>query len=220
MRLLLILLTCCLVPAQSQTNGQNASGLKVITVKIKEVRSASHGRSIALEPPKVTPTLGRGTLDATDSAEVAVLKETRNDRSQRERDLRAIGRQDRGSRGLRPPSIRNGYEVRARFTNEGLKRITKVVWSYRPVRNSQIIFEKKFYCQMRFEPGESRSLKVSFPMNILNASFPDLREPAISDFVIEQVEYADGSSWHLPTLVRPFSVTVLPGLEKGKCTPL
>ena len=219
MRCLFIILACCsIVPAQTQTNGQGASGLKVTSVKVKEKRIGGYSRSARAHPRKVTPTLGRGTLDRTDSPEVASLKEIRDDRMKRQRDLRALDSQSRNSaRSLR--SLRRyGYEIRASVTNDGLKPITKLVWAYRPSRNSQVVLEKKFFCHLPVAPGQSRNVKVWFPVQVLNVAFTDPQQSSLSDIVIEQVVYGDGTDWQLPTVVQPHTTRTLPQLEKGKCT--
>lgn len=219
MRFLFIILACCwIVPAQAQTIGQGASGLNVTSVKVKEKRISGYSRSVRAYPPKITPTLGRGTLDRTDSREVASIKEIRDDRLQRQRDLRTLDSQSRNSARSRQSLGRYGYEIRARITNDGLKPIAKLVWAYRPSRNSQVVLEKKFYCHLPIAPGQSRNLKVLFPVQVLNVAFTDPQQSSLSDIVIEQVVYGDGTDWQLPTVVQPHTTRTLPQVEKGKCT--
>ena len=220
MRCLFFILACCwIVDAQAQTIGQGASGLNVTSVKVKEKRIGGYSRSSRVLPPKkITPTLGRGTLDRTDSPEVASLKEIREDQLQRQQDLRALGSQSRNSARSRQSVVRYGYEIRARITNDGLKPITKLAWAYRPTRNSQVVLEKRFSCHLPIAPGQSRNLKILFPVQILNVAFTDPQQSSLSDFVIEQVEYGDGTDWQLPTVVQPQTPTTLPRVGKGKCT--
>ena len=219
-RCLFILACCWIVPAQAQTIGQGASGLHVTSVKVKEKRISGNRRLARAYPPKISPTLGRGTRDRTDSPELASLKEIRDDRLQRQRDLRALDSQSRSSARTRHSVVRYGYEIRARITNNGLKPITKLLWAYRPTRNSQVVLEKKFYCHLPIEPGRSRNLKVLFPVQILNVAFTDPQQSSLSDIVIEQVEYDDGTDWQLPTVVQPQTPKTMPQVGKGKCTAL
>ena len=214
----LILACGWIVPAQGQTIAQGASGLSVTSVKVKQKRLSADRRLSRPYSPKITPALGRGTRDRTDSPEVASLKEIRDDRVQRQRDLRALDSQSRNSARSRHSVVRYGYEVRARITNDGLKPITKLLWAYRPSRNSQIVLEKKFFCHLSIQPGQSRNLKVVFPVRVLNATFTDPERSSLSDVVIEHVEYSDGTGWQLPTVLQPHTAGTLPQVKKGKCT--
>lgn len=219
LRCLFIILACCwIVPAQTQTIGQGASGLNVTSAKVKEKRIGGYSRSARLHPRKITPTLGRGTADRTDSPRVASLKEVRDDRLQRQRDLRVLDSQSRNSARSRSSLGRYGYEIRAGITNDGLKPTTKLVWAYRPSRNSQVVLEKKFFCHLPVAPGQSRNLKVWFPVQVLNVAFADPQQSSLSDIVIEEVVYGDGTDWQLPTVVQPHTIRTSPKVEKGKCT--
>ncbi|HEY5883670.1 MAG TPA: hypothetical protein VIT88_03245 [Pyrinomonadaceae bacterium] len=218
----LFILACCwIVPAQAQTSGPGASGLNLTSVKVKEKRISGYGRSVRAYPPKINPTLGRGTGDRTDSPEVASLKEIRDDRFQRQRDLRALDRQSTNSTRSRPSRVYFGYEIRAGITNEGLKPITKLVLAYRPRRNSQVMLEKNFYCHLLIEPGRSRNLKVWFPVKVVDAAFTDPQQSSLSDVVIEQVEYGDGTTWLRPGWnAATFSAEATQQVKAGKCIGL
>ena len=145
------------------------------------------------------------------------MKEIREDRFQRQQDLRALDSQSRNSARSRSSRVYQGYEVRARMTNEGPGSITKLVWAYRPTRNSQVVLEKKFYCHLPIAPGQSRNVKVWFPVQVLNAAFTNPQQSSLSDIVIEQVEYDGGTDWRLPTIVQSPTPRTLPQVGKGKC---
>ncbi|HEX5703635.1 MAG TPA: hypothetical protein VFX97_10590 [Pyrinomonadaceae bacterium] len=217
LRCLFILACCGIVPAQAQTSGQGASGLNVTSLKVKEKRIGGYSRASTVYPPKINPTLGRGTRDRTDSPEIASLKEIREDGQQRQRDLRALDVRSRNSARSRPSRAYQGYEIRARIANEGPRSITKLVWAYRPTRNSQVVLEKQFYCHLPIAPGQSRNVKVWFPAQVLNVAFTNPRQSSVSDIVIEQVEYDGGTGWRLPTTVQPPTPRTLPPVGKGKC---
>ena len=220
LRCLFILACCCLGPAQAQTSGPAASGLNVTSVKVKEKRIGGYSRASTAYPPKINPTLGRGTRDRTDSAEIASLKEIREDRNQRQRDLRALDIQSRNSARSRRSRVYYGYEIRARIINEGLKPIAKLVWAYQPTRNSQVLLEKKFHCHLPIAPGQARNVKVWFPVQVLNVAFANPKESLLSDIVIEHVEYDGGSDWRLPAVVQPHTPRTLPQVAKGRCALL
>jgi len=181
MRLVFILVCCSVIQTQAPTSGPSAPGLRITNLKVKEARST----------PSPLETIGR--QDRTESSEDVTLKEVGDDK--RERDLRALSRQPTSTTRRRTSPEGYGYEISARITNESVKPISELVWAYRPSRNSQIIVEKEFYCQLKIDPGKSHDLKVSFTARVVNASSPVLKDALLSDVVIEQVSYGDGSTW-------------------------
>lgn len=208
---------------QAQTIAPPASGLQVASLRVteKKVRSDDwHLSMLSTKPPQIKPDLGRGTTNATDTAEVAHLEDMRQDLERRKETLRT----DANMRDQYPSRWIPVFVFQAEMRNTTAKPITKFVWAYH-IADSP---DQQYLCNVRIEPGQSKLVKVISPVPhprvvavTALGTLPAKISPSANDMLIDQIQFADNSEWRNPS----WNAIILSRqgarkLGKGKCIAL
>lgn len=200
--LFLLIILSSMIPL-AQTSSQKESGLEIVSLETKNETRKVEDRLdvVSQKPPVIQPTLGRGTADATDSRQVADLKDKWDDRRSRTQGLEAAA-----SKRETPPrrtSVQPVYVFRAQIKNTRAKPITRFVWAYHLPDPSGISTaqDNQYLCNVALAPGEVKSVKVvsRVPREmVVNASAPSTplgHIPTINDMIINQIQFADQDKW-------------------------
>jgi hypothetical protein len=224
----LVLLSIAL--PEGQVILQQKPGLQVLNLDAKrEMLREDDWRlsMVSTKPPEIHPTLGRGDRDATDPPNVATLKETRQDTTQRMRDLETISNKRDESKFQMVPV----YIFETQMKNTTSKPITKFVWAYHLPESSSVADQRpdqQYLCNVRIEAGETKLVKVASPIrlprvvDVSAASAPRVwHEPTANDMIINQIQFADNDKWQRADW-NPIILTRLGArkLGKSKCLAL
>lgn len=205
MRALLAFLILPFIVTFSQNSSQKDSGLELLSLEIKtEVRvEKDFPRIVSDKPPVIKPTLGRGTADATNTREVADLKDKWEDRNQRMKDVNAVA-----NKGEDPHKtyVHGVYIFRTKMRNNTSKTITRFVWAYHLPDSSAgapTSVDNQYLCNVTLAPGEVKPIKVeSRPgrRRVINVSIPSppAGPPTLDDMIINQIQFADNDKWQRP----------------------
>ncbi len=200
--LFLFIIVSSIIPL-AQTSSQKESGLEMVSLQTKNETRKTEDRLnvVSQKPPVIKPTLGRGTADATDSRNVAQLKDKWEDQGARSQGLNAAANQ----REVPPrrTSVHTVYVFRAEMKNTTAKTITRFVWAYHLPDPSGISTaqDNQYLCNLTLAPGKVKSLKVvsRVPREmVVNASAPSTPSghvPTINDMLINQIVFADNDKW-------------------------
>ena len=212
---------------------QESSGLEILSLEVKRgsVREDDWRLSmISTKPPEIHPTLGRGDKDRTDPPNVATLKETRQDTSQRMQDLSLVSNKKDKSRFRMVPV----YVFTVQMKNATLKPITKFVWAYHLAAPSDTSTtpdqrpDQQYLCNVRIAEGETKMVTVASPVRVpkvidvsTTSTPPQLHEPTLKDMIINQIQFANNDTWQRPDW-NPVVLTAQGArkLGKGKCIAL
>jgi hypothetical protein len=222
METLLILTLLSLVLIQTPGDSQNQSGLEVLSLNVKaQVFSTQLDLDSGEPPDSVTrpnPNANRPT-DRTET-ESARLERQTNQRIQNMHTLENLKRDP-----SQHPSIIKVYESEAEMRNNSAKTITGFVWAYQASPALQYTEDQEFVCAVKVTAGERKRVKVIsiYPnQKIVSVSGTGAVskpvKPTLKDVLINQVEFADGTSWKRPNwdpvvLLRLGAAK----LGKGKC---
>ncbi|MGZ8844935.1 MAG: hypothetical protein ACXW3C_00560 [Pyrinomonadaceae bacterium] len=202
MRTILAFLILPFIVSFTQNSSQKDSGLELLSLEIKtEVRvDKDFPRIVSDKPPVITPTLGRGTADATDTRNVADLKDKWEDRNQRMKSV------DAAANKTEDPHTRYVHGVhifKTRMRNNTAKTITRFVWAYHlpdssPGAPSSV--DSQYLCNVTLAPGEVKPIKVVSRVGrsmVINVSLPSppAGPPTLDDMIINQIQFADNDKW-------------------------
>lgn len=108
------------------------------------------------------------------------------------------------SRGRRPPAAGEPssdyrYEYRLRVKNVGSKKVTSLLWEYRPIDPSgaSVNSRRLILCEEALKPGESKRLRVWTPLAPVNVVRAETAGDGLlkAEVLVNRVGYADGSAW-------------------------
>lgn len=201
---------------------QDTSGLKILGLEVKEkhVRDEWGPAIVSQKPPVITPTLNRGT-DRNEPTIAAINRDT----SERMRDLHSVSNQRK--------ELPSGgamvlvYDSRALMKNDSSKAIVSFAWAYQASPSLQYTEDEEFLCDVKIGPGETKRVKVisRYPRQkvvdvSVSGTYSVPEKPTLTDIIINQVQFADGTTWQRPD----WNATVLLGralnLSNGKCRAL
>src|SRR5262249_4875608 len=213
----------------TQNNSQKESGLELLSLEIKtEVREDKTYRPMVSDKsPTITPTLGRGTADATDSRNTADLKDKWEDRNRRVKELNeaASKREEQPQKTY----VHGGYIFRTQMKNNASKTISRFVWAYHlqdssPGAPSSV--DNQYLCNVTLAPGEVKEIKVVSRVArrmVVNVSIPtqSAGRPTLDDMIINQILFADNERWQRSGW-NSVSLTQVGARKvgKGKCIEL
>jgi len=229
MKTILALLILSFIFPLTQNNSQKESGLELLSLEIKtEVRQDKTYRPMVSDkPPTITPTLGRGTADATDSRNVADLKDEWEDRDRRMKNVN-----DAASKREEKPQkiyVHGVYIFRTRMKNNTSKTISRFVWAYHlpdssPGAPSSV--DNQYLCNVTLAPAEVKEIKVVSRAGhrmVVNASIPtqSAGPPTLDDMIINQIFFADNEKWQRSGWNSVILTQVgARKVSKGKCIEL
>ena len=224
MKTLLVLGLFSLTLTQTPGNPQNASGLEVLSLNVKE-RVVNPDVDGGSEPPSsVTnpnPNVGRPTNRV--ESETERLERQTNLRVQNMHALENLKRE-----GTTRPSIVRLYESEAEMKNGLTKAITGFVWAYQASPALQYTQDQEFLCDTKLAAGETKRIKVTslYPnQRVVKVSASGAAavpvKPAVKDVIINEIRFADGTLWRRsnwnPIILSTQGATSVP---KGKCVGL
>ena len=230
MKILFTVVLISVALSQAQPAPPQEPGLQVLNLEVKRESLREDDWRLSMvssKPSGIHPTLGRGDRDATDSPNVATLKETRQDTAKRMQDLETISNKRDESRFQMVPV----YVFETQMKNTTSRAIIKFVWAYHLPESSSAADERadqQYLCNVRIEAGETKLVKVISPVrhprvvDVSAASTPSAwHEPAVNDMIINQIQFADHdkwqrSGWNSIVLTRVGAKK----LGKGKCIAL
>jgi hypothetical protein len=99
-----------------------------------------------------------------------------------------------------------GYLYQAKVRHTGAKRIAAVEWEYvfTDPLEGKVVARHTFYTKIKISPGTEKRLTAFNslpPTRIINAKAVENNpeQPFTEQVIIKRIEYADGSSWELPS---------------------
>jgi hypothetical protein len=224
-----ILLTIALVSLTlSQTPGypQDRSGLEVLSLQVKEKLKRFdeyHSSMVSQKPPVIKPDPAANRGNDPNQREFQRIEKDTTDRQTDLRSIENVKRED----PYRPLTVPY-YDSVASIRNNNSKSVTRFVWAYRASPALQYTQDEAFLCQVGIKPGETKSIRVwaqkprqkIVDVSATNAN-PVPEKPSLQDVIINQVQFADGTTWQRPNW-NP-AVLTRPGaraLGRGKCIAL
>lgn len=226
MKLLFGFALLTLILQQSQPTVPDRSGLEIVefTFKqeiVKDERFAP--RMVSNEPPVLNPDPNLMRVDRNEHP-------TRTKREEKERlaKMSTVGGVAHTNTPPRPlPVDRNVYVFRATMRNDNSRPITKFVWAYQP--KVEHVDDIEYLCNVQLKPGESKEVEVISPIprqTVIDASASGTEPPPITPdlhhMIINQVQFADSTTWQRPDWNKSvlFTRSGIRKLGKGKCMAL
>lgn len=222
MKFLLIYTLLSLTFLQTPANLQEHSGLEVVSLEVKEIFHSHDFRPsmVSSQPPVIKPDLNRGP--DRNEPEIQKIERDRNDRARDLASLKNVKREDPYR-----PKIIPVYLSQAQMKNGTAKSIKRFVWAYRASPGLQYAEDQEIVCDVKIRPGDTKLIKVEarYPrQNIVNVSASSANsipeKPSLKDLVINQVMFADGSTWQRPNWKPPIISKRVKQMGKGKCLAL
>lgn len=202
MKIVLAFLILPFIVSFGQNSSQKDSGLELLSLEIKtEVRvEKDFPRIVSDKPPVITPTLGRGTADTTNTREVADLKDKWEDRNQRTKGVNDVAnkREDPHTEYVHGVHI-----FSTKMRNNTSKTITRFVWAYHLPDTSAgapSSVDNQYLCNVTLAPGEVKPIKVVSRVGrrrVININVPSqpAGPPTLDDMLINQIQFADNDKW-------------------------
>jgi hypothetical protein len=201
-RTILALLILPFIVPFAQNSSQKDSGLELLSLEIKtEVRvEKDYPRIVSDKPPVITPTLGRGTADTTDSRNAADLKDKWEDQNQRKKGLDAAANKREDPH---KEYVHGVHIFKTTMRNNTSKTITRFVWAYHLPDSSPgapTSVDNQYLCNVTLAPGEVKPIKVVSRVGrkrVINVNVPSppAGPPTLDDMIINQIQFADNDKW-------------------------
>jgi len=176
------------------------------------------------------PVLDRRTIklpDRSPDEKNNPLLTVQRDSSQRKQELDSLSSSS-VPRGL--PEIKvTVFAFQAQMKNNGPNPITRFVWAYRSSATPPDFVDQQYLCNVRIEPGKTKPVKLISPIprrRVVTVSAsgtpPAPMNPSRQDLIINQLQYADGSTWQRHDWNGTILLTRVGArkLKSGKCIAL
>ena len=207
MKLLLIIALAALILQPAQTDVENRSGLEVVKIELKQKY---------IDPEQYSQIMSTQTLGPK-----AVPSKPGEDMVQRRVELRNM------SNMHSPDPVKVNYLL-AQMKNATPKPISKFVWAYQMATDQPDALDQQFLCNVQIVPGQTKGVEVipRVIQRVVDASAagakPVLPKPTLKDIIINQIQFADGTTWQRPDWNGTILLT-REGIQKlgsGKCSAL
>lgn len=206
MKLSVILLLLAPALQQTQPVSQDLSGLEVVKIELKEKYVASEEYEIIQN--QTLRTRGVPLRPAEDLA-------------RRRIELRAL------SKIHSPDPVKVNY-LQAQLKNIGANAILKFVLTYQMAVDEPGTPDQQFLCNVQVATGQTKTIDL-IPRLIAHVvdtsgsgSKPVLAKPLVKEIIIDQIQFADGTTWQRPDWDKTSLLTPkgTQKLGKGKCMGL
>ncbi len=207
MKLLVILTLIPLVLLQTQTDVQDRSGLEVVKIDLKQKY---------IDPEEYSQIIRNQTLSAK-----AAPRTPGEDLLERKAELRSMS-------SMHSPDPVKVNLFQAQMRNATSKPISKFVWAYQVAADQRDAPDQQFLCNVSIVSGQTKGVEVipRITPRVVDVSAagakPVLPKPSLKDIIINQIQFADGTTWQRPDWNGTILLT-REGIQKlgsGKCTAL
>lgn len=228
MKTLIALTLLTLALPQTATKVQDTSNLEITQFSYK-TKLIERDRLVSQVVSMQAPVLDRSTIklpDRSPDEKNNPLLTVQRDTSQRMQDLDSLG--NRAGRSI-PPILVRVFAFQAQMKNSGSQPINRFVWAYRSSANPPDFVDQQYLCNVRIEPGETKPVRLISPIprrKVVSVSAsgtpPAPMNPAQQDLIINQLQYADGTTWQRPDWIGTILLTRAGArnLKRGKCIAL
>ena len=222
MKALLIFGVFLLALTKMPGNPQKQTGLEVLSLRVKTQVLLPPSDPLSEEPPdsvtRPNPNANRPSRTETETERIE--RQT----NQRIQNMHVLENMKHGGNSPRRSTLWV-YESEAEIRNSSSSTITGFVWGYRASPALQYTEDQEFLCAVKVTAGETKQVKVisAYPnQKIVSVSesgtVPTPAKPTLKDVIINQVQFADGTTWKRPNwdpvvLSRQGATNV----GKGKC---
>jgi hypothetical protein len=206
-KLLVILTLIPLVLLQTQTDVQDRSGLEVVKIDLKQKY---------IDPEEYSQIIRNQTLSAK-----AAPRTPGEDLLERKAELRSMS-------SMHSPDPVKVNLFQAQMRNATSKPISKFVWAYQVAADQRDAPDQQFLCNVSIVSGQTKGVEVipRITPRVVDVSAagakPVLPKPSLKDIIINQIQFADGTTWQRPDWNGTILLT-REGIQKlgsGKCTAL
>jgi len=207
MKLFLILALLPLALLQTQTDTRDRSGLEVVKIELKQKY---------IDPEEYSQIIRNETLKVK-----AVPREPGKDLLERKAELRSMS-------DMHSPDPVKVNVLQAQMKNATSQPIIKFVWAYQIATDQRDAPDRQFLCNVHIAPGQTKGVEVILRITprVVNASSaghkPALPKPSLQNIIINQIQFADGTTWQRPDWNGTILLTRegIQNLGNGKCTAL
>lgn len=229
MKELIALTLLTLALPQTPTKVPDTSNLEITQFSYQR-KVIERDRLVSQVVSMQAPVLDRSTIklpDRSPDEKNNPLLTVQRDTSQRKQELDSLS-SNTVPRGL-PAILVAVFAFQAQMRNNGPNPITRFVWAYRSSASPPDFVDQQYLCNVRLEPGETKAVKLISPIprrKIVNVSAsgtpPAPMNPTQPDLIINQLQYADGTTWQRSDWIGTILLTRAGArnLKRGKCISL